>query len=1146
MMRLRRLDLDFFGHFTGHGFDFGPRPQEGTDFHIVYGPNEAGKTTTMEGYLRLLYGFRPKNEEYGFLHDRKTLKVSGVVEIDGTEAAYTRYANKLVDGTGSPVPQAALDRALAGLSQDHYRKLLCLDDDTIEQGGKEIIDSKGDIGRLLFAASAGISDLSAVLGQVNDDARALYLKGSGKTRFATLNKELDAINARIREIDVTVTAYGGLRAALTDAIGEERLADEARRDLLKRSTRLSGMMEALPLLDRVDGQRSYLAEHDAYPRHLDIDPEALVPMVAAKSAHERDRTRLTGEIDTLRATLDATKRNPDHLRLAEALAELDDLQGEYRAAAKHLPHRRMTLDEIVGQMRHHADDLGIAPSVDPSGLALSPAQLVALDECRDRLGQARRDVLRLQEEREGYDEQIAEAQEALDILTARSPESADVATLLDRFDAAGHAVAVQGIADAQTRADDALAAICIKGHDFDTPPVATLTASEARELVEALAALLRSHDAEIEKRDALIAEQAGIEARMTALTKGTGIVADETVQAALDERDALWTTHREALSEATATPFETAMRAVDTMAARRLDGARDLGAYRTLEADRADCAIRLAQAETAVSRQAAALAEARAPLDAFTADLGLPLTPTQGGIVAWLDRLETAHGEARKLTEATRKAAPDLAKAEAMRADLARLLPDRPATDALPDLLTAAHAKAEADRSHVTAVEAARAERDTLAKACTRLTGTLEKATGVRDETETEWIALVAACGSGTLAADTLFASLAPLRDLREAHDKHRDLTDRIAKMQAEQTRFRDAITALATEYGIGAEDDPLETYATLADSAEIAKVADDQWLQASEALDRASQNLEAAERGLAEIDGERARIGADFDPSIPTDSLDTLRESVRTACTVIDARKASEEDERTIRTRLGVADMTAARAMVQDQSADGIAADLAALETDLALAEERYRSAVAAHNTAEIEMKAVTGDADVARLMERRRTLELELQEAALDHLELRLGNDLAEEAIRRYRDAHRSAMLQATETAFADLTNGAYTRLTTQPDGQSETLLAIDATGASKPAEAMSKGTRFQLFLALRAAAYEQMAAKGAVLPFFCDDIFETFDEDRTSAACGLMARIGRTGQAIYLTHHRHVVDIARDVCGDGVTVHDLRIDR
>ncbi len=85
------------------------------------------------------------------------------------------------------------------------------------------------------------------------------------------------------------------------------------------------------------------------------------------------------------------------------------------------------------------------------------------------------------------------------------------------------------------------------------------------------------------------------------------------------------------------------------------------------------------------------------------------------------------------------------------------------------------------------------------------------------------------------------------------------------------------------------------------------------------------------------------------------------------------------------------------------------------------------------------------------------------------------------------------------------------------------------------------MSKGTRFQLYFALRLAGYRQMAEAGTVLPFICDDIFETFDEHRTAAACRLMHKIGGIGQALYFTHHAHVAEIAEREC-PGVQVHRL----
>jgi len=157
MMRLRQLDLAAFGHFTDRTIDFGAPPAGGSDFHIVFGHNEAGKTTLMEGYLRLLFGF-PAKDAYAFKHQRANLRVGGVLEIDGRAHSLTRLSKRapnLLDGQGQVTPDTILTSALRDLTVEEYRKLLCLDDETIEAGGEEITKSKGEIGKLLFSAAAG-------------------------------------------------------------------------------------------------------------------------------------------------------------------------------------------------------------------------------------------------------------------------------------------------------------------------------------------------------------------------------------------------------------------------------------------------------------------------------------------------------------------------------------------------------------------------------------------------------------------------------------------------------------------------------------------------------------------------------------------------------------------------------------------------------------------------------------------------------------------------------------------------------------------------------------------------------------------------------------------------------------------------------
>ena len=91
----------------------------------------------------------------------------------------------------------------------------------------------------------------------------------------------------------------------------------------------------------------------------------------------------------------------------------------------------------------------------------------------------------------------------------------------------------------------------------------------------------------------------------------------------------------------------------------------------------------------------------------------------------------------------------------------------------------------------------------------------------------------------------------------------------------------------------------------------------------------------------------------------------------------------------------------------------------------------------------------------------------------------------------------------------------------------------MALPKTGGAKLAIDLSTGTRFQLYLALRVAGYHEFTRARVPVPFIADDIMETFDDSRTRLALGALAEMSRAGQVIYLTHHRHICDLAREHC-------------
>ena len=126
-MRLRRLDLIRYGHFTDFQLDLGARGAS-TDFHIILGRNEAGKTTITEAWIDLLYGFPPQTP-YSFRHERRALEVSAQIEANSKIWHLTRLPtreNNLVDANRSPVPEERLKDLLTGVGKEAYQNLFCL------------------------------------------------------------------------------------------------------------------------------------------------------------------------------------------------------------------------------------------------------------------------------------------------------------------------------------------------------------------------------------------------------------------------------------------------------------------------------------------------------------------------------------------------------------------------------------------------------------------------------------------------------------------------------------------------------------------------------------------------------------------------------------------------------------------------------------------------------------------------------------------------------------------------------------------------------------------------------------------------------------------------------------------------------------
>jgi hypothetical protein len=101
--------------------------------------------------------------------------------------------------------------------------------------------------------------------------------------------------------------------------------------------------------------------------------------------------------------------------------------------------------------------------------------------------------------------------------------------------------------------------------------------------------------------------------------------------------------------------------------------------------------------------------------------------------------------------------------------------------------------------------------------------------------------------------------------------------------------------------------------------------------------------------------------------------------------------------------------------------------AELIALKSRFEDVDGRGRDLFSARNRAEDRIASVGGDAAVAILDAKRRTVLLNIEDRALAYLRLKLGTAAADRALRAYRDRHRSSMMKRASEAFALISRGA-----------------------------------------------------------------------------------------------------------------------
>ena len=1148
-MRFLRLDLRAFGPFA----DAPPIDLGGglRGLHLVHGPNEAGKSSALRAIRCLLFGFPPRTGD-DHRHAYKDLRVGASIRDEsGADLAFLRRKGDVrtirTPDDDEVVEDEALARFLGGLDRERFDDLFAMDHGELVAGGRAIVEGKGSLGSILFAAGSGLARVDEVRKALDAEVDDLF-KPTGKN---------PAINAALAELKAARDASERAMLATSDwveldaTLARERARKEAVDAEIRRvgleKRRLERLRDALPVIARLDLVLVQLVALGAAPVLSEGFADRRREAMAARQSGIKAGLAAEAALEGVARDLDAFGPRDLVLDEADAIRRVRDDLGLYRKALEGRPLEASRLARLEADARGLLLELRPDASLDDAGSPRIPAALkeriqgLAQDLARldAACSTAAGDVARLLEDGPGL---------ALEAPAPDAPRLAEaLARAIERAQAEGDLEGQLASGRAELARLERQAVVDLHGlplwsgslDDLEAlavPSIATLDRFEA----EARGAddTLKRLDVDLAK---LEAEESALE-REIARGQGAGPApTEEELATRRALRDDDWRRIRRAWLDRgpveaparLADDFEAAVRSADDLAdrlRREADAVAEQAQRQWRRRELLDEVAGLVDARGRAKRDRDAIEKAW--LDAW-APLGLvPLPPREMKDWVAIRRAELVR-QARILRDRRLELAEKASKLGEIKGDLGRHLArlGEPPADPLESLAALlSRARSGVDRAEIALrLDAAR--------------GVLAKAEAGRAAWKSRWASAVDPLGllddaspSQALNVIARFDELAGL--MREVVD----LRDKLDEQSRFEARFESDVRSLADRLGIELSRGSVEATAReVDDKLKRALVVE---ARREEALKRQRDERARLEDARGAVDRAEAAISA-LVSEAGCDSPDGLIEAERASDEIKDLRKSLRSLEDQLATLAGPIGVPKLREEAEGADPGTLEARIAERADQLEPLERERDDLGEEIGRCRQKLDAMDGGPAAA---EAQQAVEERVAHLALDverYARLRLASAVLREAVERYRKEHQGPVLDRAGALFAALTAGSFAGLRADVDEKGlPVLLGVRADGATLlKVEGMSEGTADQLYLALRLASLQTYLDDHEPMPLVVDDILVNFDNARALAALKALADLSGRTQVLFFTHHDHLVDLARSALDEDVLfVHHL----
>ena len=1157
-MRLTRLDLLRFGKFTDKSIFLPTSPR---DFHLIVGPNEAGKSTLRSAIQDLLFGIETRSR-YNFLHAHTDMRVGALIHQGSLELDFVRIKARvrtLQRPDGTALPEEALVSFMGTVDRVFFDQMFGLNHDRLVKGGQDILSASNNMGQILFQAAAGIGSLGAVRDQLEQEADGLWgPRKSDKRAYYLAANALEQAEAALKHATVRTRDWQDASDAV-QALSAQLQSARARYDVLAQQRfQLERVRRVAPLLSRLALIEAQL---------LELGPVALLPAHAAEQVAlaEHDMAMATQSLTLFESHVLELKGQlagltPDTVLLARA-PDIEALSAFRQKVSQHdadiakreaeIRVQWLEVQESARQLSWPAEDEEATAQRLPDVLVR-----VGLEDLLRRHGGLHQTQSAADEALTSRQEEIKAVQAEIALLPTSTPPVALVDALAEARGLGDVLAQMQRLETQIARGERELRAA---QRDLGTWPLTS----------DQLCALALPGQDEcsvlIARRAALQAELQAVQARQTEVRAEEKMLAlgllhfraahqpvtQTEVMALREQRDASW-------------------QAIKSGELALLDGAA--GYERTVtQADHlADVRHSKAQEETELQSRLDQMQRLQLQLGDLAEREQAALALLSGFDENWRQRLEllglpgmalVQMNEWRATRERVLLTTDTLTESRALQADFCRYVAQ--VTSNLKQTLRAASptepAAPEADPTKLSALilqaeqwigDATRAQerRDTLNTQSLRAQASVQ-ALGTRAalarEAMTGWMTeLHQGLARAHLPQDASLAKVQAAVALQDRMLQHlqkirETRLTRINLMRQDLDEFARAARALARDIApdlalVEATDISMELDARL-------KVHAAQ----SQTLDRVNAELGKATAQVSATEVKIAQSQASLAPLLQASGTTQADE----------LRQATVKSDRLRQLTSGLDD--ALQQLLNE--GDGLSRDALAAEcalTDAATVAsclsdnqrqtddivQSQNSLSGALTGAQAILGKIAGQGAAAQAESRRQEALARMGNALERYIKVFTAAKLLRWSIEKFRETRQGPMLAQASQIFMGLTQGAFSKLAVDYESDPPRLSGQRASGEHVDIEGMSEGTRDQLYLALRLAALSLHLEKTAALPFIADDLFINYDDGRARAGLEALARLSESTQVIFLSHHAHLVPVVQAVFGAQVNVVQL----